>query len=415
MKSKRVWLVNKYAMPPQYEPRIQTIKTAHYLQLLGYEVILFGASVMHNMDLNLIEDGSSYMEKDYGDLHFVHINTCSYKGAAGFKRVLSDFQFHYKLVCLAKKFPKPDVIIGVTYPLLTNPLMAYAHKHNIKYITQSLDTWPDDFVNYGLIGENNPITKLLFKQAKHNYEKSDACIFSWCGCFFYMKEKKWDKESGGPVALKKLHYINNGVDLTNFNTWKKQYTIDDEDLKSSKKSIIYLGSIRLVNNVERLIHAAELLKDRNDVQFLIYGDGDDRSSLIKYCEEQQLSNVKFKDKWIDPKYVPFVLSQSYLNILNYMSSDFAKYGISSSKMFQYMAAGKPIVCNINIYNCPITENEIGIAREFDSADKYAQAIVTILNLPEAEYNAMCERAQATAKFYNYSYLTNQMAEVIENL
>lgn len=415
MNYKRIWLVNKYAMPPQYEPRIQTIKTAHYLQQQGYEVIIFGASVMHNMDLNLIDDGSPYIEKEYDDLHFVHINTCSYKGAASIKRVWSDFLFHYKLVRLIKKFAKPDVIIGVTYPLLTNPLMVFAHKHNIKYITQSLDTWPDDFVNYGLIGKHNPITKLLFSQAKQNYVKSDACIFSWCGCFFYMKEKKWDKESGGPVDLNKLHYINNGVDLADFNTWKNKYTIDDEDLKSSKKNIIYLGSIRLVNNVERLIHAAELLKDRNDVQFLIYGDGDDRSSLIKYCEEHQLSNVKFKDKWIDPKYVPYVLSQSYLNILNYISSDFAKYGISSSKMFQYMAAGKPIVCNINIFNCPIKDNEIGIAHEFNSAEEYANAIISIINLPKEDYYAMCERAQVAAKEYDYKYLTKQMAAVIEKL
>lgn len=415
MKNKRIWLVNKYAMPPQYEPRIQTIKTAHYLQQQGYEVVLFGASVMHNMDLNIIKDGSPYIEREYGDLHFVHINTCSYKGAAGLKRVWSDFQFHYRLVAFSKKFPKPDVIIGTTYPLLTNPIMNYAHKHNIKYITQSLDTWPDDFISYGLIGKNNPITKILFERAKLNYEKSDACIFSWCGCFNYMKEKKWDRENGGPVEMSKLFYINNGVDLKDFNAWKNQYTIDDVDLNGSQKKIVYLGSLRMVNNVERLIHAAEILRDQQDVLFLIYGDGDDREPLMKYCKDHQLTNIKFKDKWIDPKYVPYVLSQSYLNILNYMSSDFAKYGISSSKMFQYMAAGKPIVCNINIFECPITKNNIGIAKEFSNSEEYASAINYIINLPQEEYDAMCGRAKETAKEYDYKNLTKKMSEVIDSI
>lgn len=412
---KRIWIVNKYAMPPQYEPRIQTIKTAHYLHLKGYDVIIFGASVMHNMDLNLIDDGSAYVVKDYDDLHFVHINTCSYKGAAGFKRVWSDFQFHYRLVRLAKRFPRPDVIIGTTYPLLSNPLMEYARRNNIKYITQSLDTWPDDFVNYGLIGKNNPITKLLFAQAKRNYVKADACVFSWCGCYYYMKEKKWDIESGGPVDLSKLHYINNGVDLNDFNSWKDKYIIDDPDLQSSKKKVIYLGSIRMVNNVEQLIKAAELLKKNDDLVFIIYGDGDDRQKLINYCNTNGLTNVIFKDKWIDPKYVPYVLSQSYLNILNYISSDFAVYGISSSKMFQYMAAGKPIVCNINIYDCPIASNNIGIAHEFSSVQEYADAIRSIIDLPKEEYDAMCERAREAVKEYDYPYLTKQMADVIECL
>ena len=38
---KSIWLVNKYAMPPQYESRLRTIKFAHYLQEMGYKVTVF--------------------------------------------------------------------------------------------------------------------------------------------------------------------------------------------------------------------------------------------------------------------------------------------------------------------------------------------------------------------------------------
>ncbi len=38
---KTVWLVNQYAMPPQYESRLRTIKFAQYLQTKGYEVTIF--------------------------------------------------------------------------------------------------------------------------------------------------------------------------------------------------------------------------------------------------------------------------------------------------------------------------------------------------------------------------------------
>lgn len=412
---KKVWIINRYAMPPQYEPRIQTIKTAHYLQEAGYEVTIFASSVMHNMDLNLIDDGSKYIERDYGDLHFVHINTCTYHKTAGFARIWSDFQFHYRVRCYAKYFEKPDVIISTTWPILTNPMLNYARRKRIKYISQSLDIWPDDFVNFGLMGKNNPMMKLLFASYRRTYEKSDALIFSWCGCYRYMREKKWDKQSGGTVDLRKMHYINNGVDIADFNRWMSEYSIDDPDLETDKKRIVYLGSIRLANNVEQLIRAAECLKDDESVQFLIYGDGDDRDLLVKYCEEHGVNNVKFKDKWIDPKYVPHVLSQSYLNILNYISSEFARYGISSSKMFQYMAAGKPIVCNINIFDCPITKNNIGVAKEFGSSEEYAEAIKSVINLPIEEYDEMCKRAKEVAKEFDYPYLTKKIVDVIESL
>ena len=414
--SKTIWIVNKYAMPPQYEPRLQTIKMAHYLVEAGYEVTVFGSSIMHNMDMNIIDDNSFYIEKYYNDLHFIHINTCSYKSTAGLKRVWSDVQFHYRLVKLASKFKKPDIILATTSPVITNPLLKYACKNKIKYITQSLDIWPDDFANFGLISKRNPIMKMLFSQALYNYKKSDACVFSWCGCYNYMKEKKWDKSSGGPIDLNKLHYINNGVDLSDFDAFKKQYIIEDNDLNNPNyKKIIYIGSIRFANKVEELIKAAEKLKERKDIKFLIYGNGDDRETLIEYCKKNELNNICFKEKWVDPKYVPYIVSSAYINIANYISSDFAKYGISSSKMFQYMAAGKPIICNIDIFECPITKNNIGISKEFRNANEYAQAIDKILNLSDDEYLAMCKRAKETAIEFDYKYLTNKLIKVFNSI
>ena len=46
---KKIWLINHYAMPPDLEPRVRTIKLAHYLTLKGYDVKVIAASSMHNM------------------------------------------------------------------------------------------------------------------------------------------------------------------------------------------------------------------------------------------------------------------------------------------------------------------------------------------------------------------------------
>lgn len=412
---KNIWLVNKYAMPPKYESRLRTIKFAHYLQQSGYNVTIFGCSIMHNMNLNLIEDNSLYVERQYDDLSFVHVRSLPYQGTAGVKRILSEIQFHYNLVKVMKKKPKADLIVATTDGLISNPVLSFAHKNGIKYVKEVLDMWPDIFVDMGLIGAKNPVMKYLLHKAKKNYAESDATVFSLTGCFDYIRAKGWDKEQGGPVDMTKIYYINNGVDLKDFEKWKSENTIDDDDLKSDKKKVIYLGSLRLVNNVRQLVLAAEKMKDLQDVIFLIYGDGDDREPLIQYCKEHNLSNVKFKAKWTDPKYVPFILSNSYLNILNYISSDFAKYGISSSKMFQYMASGRPIVCNINLPQCPITNNKIGIAHEMKDENDYATAIRSLLELPIEEYETMCKRSWETAKIYDYENLVKQMIKVIKNL
>lgn len=222
-------------------------------------------------------------------------------------------------------------------------------------------------------------------------------------------------KNGGPVNLDKVFYINNGVDLNDFDQWKSTYTLEDVDLNSNRKKVIYLGSIRLANNVMQLVKAAEvLLSHKNNAIFLIYGDGDDREKIIEYCRLHNLTNVVIKDKWVDPKYVPFILSQSYINILNY-TENFGRYGISSSKMFQYMASGKPIVCNIDIYYNPIEKYKIGISKHFESSLEYAEAIESILNLSVSEYDDMCESAVKASKEFDYKHLTDKLIDVMNKI
>ncbi len=59
---------------------------------------------------------------------------------------------------------------------------------------------------------------------------------------------------------------------------------------------------------------------------------------------------------------PYVLSKATVNILNYMPGNFGKYGGSQSKMFQYMASGRPICSNLKMMYCLINKYKLGIAR-----------------------------------------------------
>ena len=59
--------------------------------------------------------------------------------------------------------------------------------------------------------------------------------------------------------------------------------------------------------------------------------------------------------------------------------------------------------------------KIGIAHEMKDENDYAAAIRSLLELPSEEYNAMCKRAQETAKIYDYESLTKQMVQVIKKI
>ena len=138
-----------------------------------------------------------------------------------------------------------------------------AKKLGVKYISQVLDLYPESIVELGVLGRNNPIIKALRWYEKRMYIKADEKVFSQEGGRDYIINQGWDKAHGGPIDLNTVHYINNGVDLKDFEYNKEHYTIDDADLQDKfVKKVMYLGSIRLANNVMQLIKAAEVLKNQ---------------------------------------------------------------------------------------------------------------------------------------------------------
>jgi glycosyltransferase involved in cell wall biosynthesis len=409
---KKVWLINQYAMPPKYEVRIQTLKRAQYLIELGHDVTIISGSYLHNTSTNLITDNKKFITEKYDGIKFIHIKTNNYKGNS-IKRFYNLILFAFRLFFLSKKFDKPDVISQLATVPFGNIIYYVAKRFNAKYIVDVVDLWPESFVAFGLISKNNPLIKIAYKAEKWLYEKADEIVFSVEGGKDYIIEKGWDLESGGKIDLKKVHYINNGVDLKDFDLNKSLFKIRDEDLENNNIfNIIYIGSVRLANDLKLLINAAEVLQNIDNIQFLIYGDGDCRVSLENYCKSNGLKNVKFKQKWIELKYVPYILTRSSLNILNYSPNYIWNYGGSQSKLFQYMASGKPILSNLKMGYCPITKNNLGLAEDFNNPKEYSKALLSFIKMDSKEYDSICYNNRETAKNYDYKKLTLKFEKLL---
>jgi len=363
------------------------------------------------MDLNLISGKEDYIEKEYGTLKFVHVRAKSYSNK--FERVLNLLEFPIRLSKIALKFDKPDVILHTATVPFGNIMYYLAKKLRAKYYVEVLDLWPESFVMTGIINKKNPIMPLLYYFEKWLYKRADQLIFSMQGGRDYIVEKGWDIGNGGPIDINKVSYINNGVDLCDFNNNLGNYIIDDDDLNNVNTfKIVYIGSIRLFNNIRLLVEAAEKLNRQENIVFLIYGDGDERKSLEDYVKNKNILNVRFKDKFIDKKYIPYLLSKSSINVLNYQQNGIWRYGGSQSKLFQYLASGKPIVSNIVPGYCLIRQYECGISSEFTTAVEYANAFNSIRNLSQEKYLAMCQNAKEAAKNFDYEKLTNDLITLI---
>ena len=406
---KTIWIVNYYAGTPETMGNVRHFEFARHLIAAGYIVRVFRAD--HSGDAIEFK-GKKYINKDYGGVPYTCIKAKSYVGN-GIKRILSIFQFAWRLFLFRNKFEKPDIILQNIHAPFDFPVVWAAKRLKSRYIAEAWDLWPNSFVRFGLISAKSLMVKFAYGVEKKMYENASDIIFTFEGGIDYLRWHKWTTETRGKIDPQKVHYINNGILLKEFYDNARQYLTDDPDLnRKDKFKIIYLGSIRLVNDVKQLIDAARVLKDDDRFSFLIYGNGNDKPVLQKYVRENHIDNVIFKNDRIPYHYVPYVVSQASLNVMNYRKG-FGIYGASSGKMFQYLAAGKPIVCNIKLNYSDIERHNLGVAADLDAPEKYANVIRGIANLPEEEYEAMCARNKEIAKEFDYDVLSKKLLEVIE--
>ncbi len=410
---KRIWIVNYYTGTPDNATNPRYLQFSHHFQKAGYDVITFNASYRPGAPQELIKGNGMFEDHRYGEHRFVHVRCPRYEGN-GLKRMFSIWAFAWRIFRHRREFDKPDVILHNIHPPFDYPIVWTAKRLKAKYIAEAWDLWPEDFVTFGLVSRRNPALQFFYWVEKQFYYHADQLVFTFLGAFDYLKRKGWMKEQGGRIEFDNLHYINNGIDLDQFDKDKIAYPRKDADYNDpSLKLIVYIGSINKANNVKTLIDAAALLKDKPCYRFLIYGNGEYRPELEEYVEENQIYNVVFKEKHIPFKECAWIVNQATVNVMNY-EKEFGWAGVSSGKMFLYLAAGKPIVCNIDIpYDNVIKDNDLGVAHDISTAQDFSGAILKLAELPQDEYEHTCIRVREAAKRFDYNYLASQEIAVVE--
>lgn len=406
---KRIWIVNYYTGTPESANNPRYVQFSYYFRQAGYDVLTFNADHESGSDRPL------FTRKNYGDYPYVHVKVPHYVGN-GLGRMYSIFKFAWSIYRHAHDLERPDVILHNVHAPFDFPVVLAAKKVKAKYISEVWDLWPDNFVNFGLISAHNPVMKLFYRVERWIYEHADQLVFTIPGARYYLKRKGWTTETEGHISLSRVHYINNGVDLAQFDADKMAYPRPDVDLnRDDIYKIIYMGTISFANHVEKLIDAAAILAADKKFEFFIYGDGSDRDRLEEYTAQHHIANVHFKEKHIPLCEVAWVVSQATVNVMTY-EKGFGYMGVSSGKLFQYLAAGKPIVCNIDIkYDDMITDHHLGVARDMDSAADLAAEIKLLAEQPQTEYDAMCQRVRHTAERFDYQELAAQELRVIESV
>jgi glycosyltransferase involved in cell wall biosynthesis len=407
---KVIWFINKDCGPIEENGTfVRTVKQAQFFQEKGYSVKVVCSNHIHNSELvHKTESGHSVEICD--GVPFLFIKSPGYK-SNGIKRILSYLYFSLKLYCLrSNKLSYPGIIVHTPRIPFDGFIFKFAKRIKAIYIADVVDLWPLEMEHFGMLKPNNPLLRRFYSMERDRYTKADKVVFSQEGYGSYLRDKGWLNEQGGSISLDKTIYINNGIDLQEFDGYLNTYTLEDRDLEDKNTfKVVYLGSIRLANHLDTLLDAAKHLRDYPNIRILIYGDGFERAKLEQRVTDEGISNVIFKQKWTEPQYVPYVLTRANVNLLNY-AANWAPYGGSMNKMMLSFASGRPIVCNAGMKYSPIRDNNLGIDKVFNSDKEYADAILSIYNLSHEEYVAMCQRTRKVAQEFDMPVLCQKFKD-----
>lgn len=411
-KQKRtVWILSFFAGGPSYCPRVPDYCLGEYLQRHGYDVKIFAGSALHNTTVNFITDNTPSKPQMVDGVPFVFIKTRSYSSRKG--EVLSFIDYYLNLMREYKKYGKADVIIAaMPQPLACLAGVIIAKRMRVPYITSIVDLWPLSIVEYADFSERNPIIVAMYLFEKWVYMKSSELVFTWEGAYDYIRDKHWDHK----IPKSKFHYINIGINLKTFHENLENWKLEDPDLDGDRFTVMYCGSVREANDIGTVVEAAGILCQEgygDRIRFVIYGDGPDREVLEKKCEDEGISNVRFKGS-VEKKYIPYVLSKSDLNILNLKKAATQKYGNSSNKLFEYLAAGNPVIANIDEGKYPIiSKYRCGKVVEAGSPKAYAEGIKFFFELPNREMEKYRQAALSAALDFDTENLNKMWEQIIE--
>ena len=410
-----IWYFHHYATPSELPGLHRPFEFGKYFAKEGGRIAVFTSSYLHYSGDNIIDDKTKYKKQTYEDVEAVFVKTCGYANSK-VNRVVNMVQFSHRLfgACrwFAKQHWKPDIIVASSpHPLTMLSGIKIAKRLGIPCVCEVRDLWPEVFFYGKVIKEKGIIGRILLWGERYIYKKADKLVFLKEGDHTYLQERKWDTDNGGKIDISKCAYVNNGVDIEQFNKRIETCEYEDNDLKSGKFNVVYCGTIRPVNNVDMLVDVAQLVPEAN---FLIYGTGNCVDDINRRIEEEKINNVLMKG-YVDNKFIPSILSMSSLNILNYSGSSYNwSRGNSSNKLFEYLASGKPVVSTVKMGYDIIERYGCGYSVEECTAENIASEIKKIMCMPNDEYELMCKNAKKAALDFDIPLLAKKYMGVLED-
>jgi glycosyltransferase involved in cell wall biosynthesis len=201
------------------------------------------------------------------------------------------------------------------------------------WVFELRDIWPASITAVGAM-ERSAVIRMLEKLEIFLYRRADRIVSVTNSFKTELIERGIDGD--------KIDVVVNGVDLFTYApTQFKNEALATEYNLVGKFVVGYIGTHGMAHALDKVLDAAELLQEQDDIRFLFAGGGAERASLERLAAQRGLSNVVMMPR--QPKeMMPAVWSLCDISLISLRDTPlFTK--VIPSKIFESMGMGLPMV------------------------------------------------------------------------
>jgi glycosyltransferase involved in cell wall biosynthesis len=408
--SATIWMVNQYAGSPRHGMEYRHYYLARALARQGHTVVVISGSRSHLFTRPPRMSGRFTLEAIDG-VTYCWVAVPAYDRAISLGRVANMAAFALQLMRLpVGRLPAPDAILVSSPSIFPLPVAArWARRFAARLVFEVRDIWPLTLRELGGLSARHPLIWVMQRFEDYGYRRADAVVSVLPAAKEHMVSRGMDQ--------RKFHYLPNGIDLADAGA---QVELDGasangaaarvrEAIRPDRFTVGFVGTLGRANVLETLIDAARLL-EADEAQIVVVGQGAERDELVARAAD--LSNVTFAGA-IPKDEVPGALALFDTCYVGYRRSPLYRFGVSPNKLYDYMAAGRPILFAADAANQPVSEADCGRTVPPEDAQALAAAIRSLAAAPAEERARLGANARAyVEQHHDYARLAQRLADIL---
>lgn len=314
------------------------------------------------------------------------------------KRVLNYLTFVLFALARGVLLRRPDAVLAVS-PLPAGIAALALHAwHGAPLVYDLQDIWPDSARAVGVM-KRGPALRILGLFEKLLYRRSARVVVISDGFRDYLAARGIPRE--------RLSVIANGVDTGLFRDRRPEARLRQTAALAGRFLVGYIGNHGLAQGLDTALDAAVRLRDEG-VAFLMVGEGVEKSRL----ERRASGNVRFM-RGVPRRRVPRLLAACDALLVILRDDPLFRITIPS-KIYEYMAAGKPVLCSVGGEAAAIVESaRCGLVVPPSDGAALAEAVRTLTHDPAGCAAMGASGVAWVRKHFSAAAMMNDYAGVIE--